>query len=1024
MRPVQLVLHAFGPYAAQQVVDFRQLGDRTFFLIHGPTGAGKTTILDAMCFALYGETSGTGREARDPKEMRSDFAEPAIPTEVTFDFALGSEVYRVTRSPQQERPKRRGAGTTTIAPRATLWRCTGLAGNAHEGSVLASQWGKVTEVIERLLGFRSDQFRQVVMLPQGQFRRLLLANSQERQQIFETLFRTEIYRHIEEALKEAAKAVAEEIKDRRRRRDLLLEQASAESPEELLERRTQLEAHVANLHARVEELRQLEATAQQRLTAGYQVMQKISERDEAEAALQALENRQEAFAAEQIVLDQARKALTLLDAERELRRSTTEAEEAQQRLMDARAALAGARAALEQAEQAFAQEQAREHEREDTRQYLGRLEELTAKAQELEQATEMLAAAEREVTQVGYERQALQSTLEECQRTVEEKFRASTEAQRVAAHVDVHRMALQEAQRLGQQRQQLAALHKQLSLAHQQLYRVRGRLVEAEDSFSRARQTLQAFETAWLEGQAAILAQQLIPGVPCPVCGSTEHPLQARSDHQLPSETALKKMRAEVERLEAGRDELRKAEAEQAKLVIQLESNARAVFELLGDYHHQEVAVLESRIQAAQASLALAERAQAQVASLTEEVQQLKGGEAQTRQRLTAVEAHLHDANGRRAAAQAVLETRASGLPEHVRDLKSLEQSKAETQARLHVLKEAFEAAQQEVNKTREHIVACETAFHGSAEAAEKIQRRVDALRMELAERLQMAGFANDASFQAAKRSPAEIDHLEEAIRRFEGELRGVRDRFERACQAAASLVPPDIQTLEHASRQAKADLETALKAETMLVGQLQQIDAWLHDLRDTARALQALELQYTVSGRIAEVANGHNTYGITFQRFVLAALLDDVLVAASERLRTMSRRRFSLQRATARADRRMAGGLDLEVYDTYTGTTRAVSTLSGGESFLASLALALGLADVVQAYAGGIRLDTIFVDEGFGSLDPEALDLAFRALVDLQQGGRLVGIISHVPELKERIDVRLEVIPAQRGSVTRFVIL
>jgi exonuclease SbcC len=321
-------------------------------------------------------------------------------------------------------------------------------------------------------------------------------------------------------------------------------------------------------------------------------------------------------------------------------------------------------------------------------------------------------------------------------------------------------------------------------------------------------------------------------------------------------------------------------------------------------------------------------------------------------------------------------------------------------------------------------MVACETALHSTAEAAEKTQRRVDGLRVEFAERLQMAGFATDASFQAAKRSPAEIDHLEEAIRHFEGELRGARDRFERACQAAASLVPPDIQTLEHVSKQAKADLETALKAEIMLVGQLQQLDAWLHDLRDTARGLQALELQYTVSGRIAEVANGHNTHGITFQRFVLAALLDDVLVAASERLRTMSRRRFSLQRATARADRRMAGGLDLEVYDTYTGTTRAVSTLSGGESFLASLALALGLADVVQVYAGGIRLDTVFVDEGFGSLDPEALDLALRALVDLQQGGRLVGIISHVPELKERIDVRLEVIPAQRGSVTRFVIL
>ena len=434
--------------------------------------------------------------------------------------------------------------------------------------------------------------------------------------------------------------------------------------------------------------------------------------------------------------------------------------------------------------------------------------------------------------------------------------------------------------------------------------------------------------------------------------------------------------------------------------------------------------MLNSRIQAAQTSLALAERAQAQVAGLTQEVQQLKEEEAKARERLSAVEAQLQEASGRRAAAQAVLEERASGLPEHVRDRKSLVQSKAEAEARLQAMQEAFEAAQHGTNRAREHVVACETALHNTAEAAEKVRRHVEALRVEFDGRLQTAGFADEASFQAAKRSPAEIDHLEEAIRRFEGELRAARARFERACLAAASLVSPEIQTLEQASKQAKADLETALKAETMLVEQLRQIAAWLRDLRETARALQTLEVQYTVSGHIAEVANGHNTHGITFQRFVLAALLDDVLVAASERLRTMSRKRFSLQRATARADRRMAGGLDLEVYDTYTGTTRAVSTLSGGEGFLASLALALGLADVVQAYAGGIRLDTIFVDEGFGSLDPEALDLALRALVDLQQGGRLVGIISHVPELKERIDVRLEVIPAQCGSVTRFVIL
>jgi DNA repair protein SbcC/Rad50 len=342
---------------------------------------------------------------------------------------------------------------------------------------------------------------------------------------------------------------------------------------------------------------------------------------------------------------------------------------------------------------------------------------------------------------------------------------------------------------------------------------------------------------------------------------------------------------------------------------------------------------------------------------------------------------------------------------------------------RVKVLKEALDKAQEIVNKSSETLVGQQAALNSLTEVVAKARSRVETLQAEFSKRLQAAGFTQDGAFQQAKRNAAEIDHLEEEIGRFDGALRAARDRVERARQAADRLVLPDIEALESAARHAKADLEGALRAEMSITVQLRQLDAWLGDLCKTQDELETLEARYAVAGRIAEVASGHNAQGITFQRFVLAALLDDVLVAASERLHTMSRRRFSLQRATTRADRRLAGGLDLQVYDSYTGTTRAVSTLSGGESFLASLSLALGLADVVQAYAGGVHLDTLFVDEGFGSLDPEALDLAFRALVDLQRAGRLVGIISHVPELKERIDVRLEVIPTQRGSVTRFII-
>lgn len=213
------------------------------------------------------------------------------------------------------------------------------------------------------------------------------------------------------------------------------------------------------------------------------------------------------------------------------------------------------------------------------------------------------------------------------------------------------------------------------------------------------------------------------------------------------------------------------------------------------------------------------------------------------------------------------------------------------------------------------------------------------------------------------------------------------------------------------------------VREEASLSERLRQIQIWLNELTRVLKEIEDLESRFGVVGRLAEVASGRNAFGVTFQRFVLGALLDDVLIASSQRLRIMSKGRYQLQRMTTRADKRTAGGLDLEVYDTYTGTARPVATLSGGESFIASLSMALGLADVVQSYAGGVYLETIFVDEGFGSLDPESLDLALRALIDLQQGGRLVGIISHVPELKERIDARLEVVPGRAGSSARFVV-
>ena len=374
--------------------------------------------------------------------------------------------------------------------------------------------------------------------------------------------------------------------------------------------------------------------------------------------------------------------------------------------------------------------------------------------------------------------------------------------------------------------------------------------------------------------------------------------------------------------------------------------------------------------------------------------------------------------------ALAVWRERESSVPENLRDAVALDKARQDARQNRDKLTANFEKAKKAADGAKQALAAAAAA---EKEALANWQAAVKLAEEEMRsfqKRLESAGFDGLKEYQEARKTPDEIKKMESEIKGFDQSLHAARDRLARAARAAEGLAEPDLEKLALAEAEAKEEHDQLLIKEGQLQSQVREGNKSLKKLQELEGQLESLEGRYMVFGRISEVANGRNKYGLTFQRFVLGALLDDVTIAATERLKLMSRGRYHLQRTTELSRRNAAGGLDLEVFDTYTGAARNVSTLSGGETFLASLSLALGLADVVQSYSGGIHLDTIFVDEGFGTLDPESLDFAMRALIDLQKGGRLVGIISHVPELKERIDARLEVQPTDRGSVAGFRIV
>jgi exonuclease SbcC len=1025
MRPIRLAMRAFGPFGGEQVVDFRELGDRTFFLIHGPTGSGKTTVLDAICYALYGDTSG---KERDGSDMRSHHADPSVLTEVTFDFSLGSDVYRVARTPEQERPKKRGEGMTTDRAKATLWRLAGepdRAGSieAGAGTVLASRWSSVSEEIERLLGFRSEQFRQVVMLPQGQFRRLLMADSRERQQILEALFQTEIYRRIEEALKVAAKEIVEQVNELDRKRELILQQGGVTTDGELRERRNEIETELEEVRDRITTMREEEQRAQQRLEEGRHVMERMREREEAEKALRDLEEKQDEFETKKTALNRAQKAAMLVEAERALKQRINEYEETARQSAALQEELKKARVTHAEAEEKLRRERERDAEREATRRECTRLDEFTEGVKRLDQVKGELDAVRRDLLQKTQERDDARKALEDCRQRLKDEQETLRETEKIALTIEFLSAASKEADRAYQLRQQLEKLRVELTTAQEQHQKVCDRLTTAEEAYARARERLASIETAWLEGQAAVLAQHLSPGEPCPVCGSPEHPSPARHEGELPTEAAVRNVREEVSGFEAARDEIKEGQAEQEKVVVQLESNVRAVEESLEEMSEVDISVLAAKVKETKGDLARAKGAREQSVKLQEEIEAIKQQEVSAQKRVEQSESELQAAVARCERAQALVMERESGIPEGLRSLEALDRAKEQAIARETSLREALDRAEEEASRAKEELAACEAAYKAISDALSTARERTDLLSRQFDVRLVGVGFKDDADYQAAREKIEEIDQLVQDITRFEGDVQAARDRAHRAQRATEGLSVPDVEALEKVAVDAQGRLEDGLKGEATRREQLKQITGLREELDKATEEIESLEGRHAFIGRIAEVANGRNAYGITFQRFVLGALLDDVLVAASERLQIMSTGRFYLQREVERADRRTAGGLDLEVYDTYTGTTRPVSTLSGGESFLASLALALGLADVVQAYAGGIHLDAVFVDEGFGSLDPEALDLAVRALIDLQRGGRLVGIISHVPDLKERIDARLEVIPGRHGSTARFVV-
>lgn len=1019
MKPLKLTVRAFGPYAGEQVFDFAHLNGRSFFLIHGPTGAGKTSVLDAICFALYGQASG----ARAAKEMRSDHAAAATFTDVVFDFSIGPERYRVHRCPEQERPKKRGAGSMTAQQDATLWRRTSVESPEEEGAVLADGWTETNEAVERLMGFRCEQFRQVVMLPQGRFQELLMARSEARQAILETLFQVEAYARIERSLRDAAASVRQDAERARQRRAEVLQGRDAAGVAELEQQRAAADGELAALRVAAEPLRESRRQAHLSLNTGRQTAQKLADRDRARFDLRSHEARAEEFARKQDAHARACKAAALAELEFAVAQRRREAGDAESKRTDAESALRLVTGERERADAVLAAETAKAPQREEAEQTVRTLADLTARVRELDAAWEASLASQTAYKKRAAERDALNKSLGSFRRQIEaggnrlKGFEA--QEKRAAALVE----QLKAIQAAAQQRGKLDELRLNIATGEKGLRAAEGRLARAERQQQLSKEAQQQAQAAWDRAQAALLAQHLSDGEPCPVCGALEHPSPATAEGDLPSHDQLAAARLALEEADRTLGIERAEVAERRANLAGLRSAAGQIEELVGFQIGMDLPALRARERELQEALAAAENAGLDAVKERLALDGWARDESALAAKLAEAEAAVEQAAARMHGDRATAEALQQAVPERLRSPEALAAEQAAAGARHKLLQESFAAAQKAAQDAAMALARAAETLRAATDTAAAAKEAAEAHRKALEQRAHDAGFPDGQAFKAAKLTEAQMAALDEQIRAYHVGLGAARVRAEETERAARDLVAPDLAALEAGAAAADKAVEENVAQERVLAARLAQLDATLGRLRQLDEELASLDTRHAVIGQVANVANGQNPYRMSFQRYVLGAFLDEVLRAASERLRIMSRGRFVLRRVREPQGGSVKAGLDLEVEDTYTSTARPVSTLSGGESFLASLALALGLADVVQGYAGGIRLETIFIDEGFGTLDAEALDLAIRALRDLQQGGRLVGIISHVTELKEWIDARLEITPDRRGSTARFVV-
>lgn len=1024
MKPLKLMMRAFGPYKGEEIIDFTQLENHRLFVISGKTGAGKTTIFDGIAFALYG--SGSGSDRKDQKSLRSQFAEDKVHTAVELLFEVHGRTYRVFR---QLPHVKKGRKTATGEDYAFFE----IGPKGEEIKVVERQKAKeINTKIEEIIGLTYDQFNQIIMLPQGEFRKLLTSQTENKEAILRKIFKTERYGEMAKKLEGKKQAAEEQAKMAKALRDQYIDQISGALPmrESSLFERIENHANVHQiLHALDEEKRYYEEkslTDESTYTASFkahnEVQEKCIEGERTNERLYNLqlkrdllferENERPLFEQKNKEWETAVKAAGIVPLYEACSTMEQELTAVSKRLITYEADLQRFETQFLEAEVRLKQEQAREPERNSLSLEMSELERIKPIYEEIDKLSLLLPLLQSSAKQVEQEVVEVTAHFQKNKKLLEEQTRQME-------NIEEQVIILPEKIALEQRLREIVLGFDKLEKVTEQVASLEMEEEQARIAYEHALQLYEEQEQKWIHHRAYELAVTLVPGDACPVCGSIEHPNVRIHAEEAIDKTVLQQMKETVAhsqhkqsfivgRLEAANGQL----LDQQEALLALGVNLSNAEEYQAQYKKAAIEVK-----------ALHEK-NGELTTLKSKVKQTQQALAQCEEKLEVLRAKHEEKKQEFIQQETILLEKQRNIPEQLKTLGQVNEAYKQAQQKMTILQQALKEAELQYEHTHTDFVKAQEAVKHTVELKHSLTDKLSAAKTKLQIAIIQADFTDEEAFKSALRTAEQMDALKQQYMDFIKEIHTLQEFVESEQQALEGKEWTDIEAMRLQLQVLKSAYEAAFNTLNKTKEHAVQCEYFAQKLAEAAEEIDRLE---KISGEIVQlydVLRGKNEPRISFERYVQMGYLEQITEAANMRLNHLSNGQFRLECSERQESHGRQSGLSLDVYDGYTGQARDVKTLSGGEKFNASLCLALGMADVIQSFQGNVRIDTMFIDEGFGSLDEESLVRAIDTLIELQKSGRMVGVISHVAELKEAMPAILEVEKLKEGHSRTKIVL